>query len=279
MSEIDLHIHTNASDGRFSPAEIVQQASNNGLTVIAICDHDTINGIAPALEAAEAYPGLRVIPGVEISTDVASGEVHILGYFIDYTDHELGTALERLRHSRINRAQGMLVKLKHLGINIEWQRVQEIAGNSTIGRPHIAQAMLEKGYISILRDAFTRFISRDGPAYVEREKMTPAESVQLIVRSKGLPVLAHPFTFDNPEELVMELKLSGLIGIEAYYNGFTYEETNRIIKLADKYNIIATGGSDYHGLDMSNETMMGAVEVPVKSAEQLIFLAEQKGLI
>jgi len=181
-----------------------------------------------------------------------------------------------MRHSRRERARGMVTKLGKLGIHIEWQRVQEIAGSGSIGRPHIAQAMLEKGYIASIKEAFTRYISRHGPAYVEREKMTPQEAVELILRSNGLPVLAHPLTINDPETMVIELKAAGLVGIEVYYNGYTTEQIYRLVGLANRYNLIATGGSDYHGLDASTETMIGGADVPIASAEQLIALAEQR---
>ncbi len=278
MSQVDLHIHSTASDGRLSPADVVHKSAKRGLTIIALADHDTIDGIIPALAAAKAYPQLRVIPCVEISTDVPHGEVHVLGYFIDYTDHELEARLDRMRHSRRGRAQGMVAKLGNLGIHIDWQRVQEIAGGSSMGRPHIAQAMLEKGYITSIKEAFTKYIGRDGPAYVEREKLTPAEAVKLILRANGLPVLAHPLTINDPETMVIELKAAGLVGLEAYYNGCTADEITRLVSLAKRYNLIASGGSDYHGLDDSTETMIGGAEVPMESAEQLIALAKQQGL-
>lgn len=278
MSQVDLHIHSTASDGKFSPEVIVSKAAALGLTVIALADHDSVEGIAPALEAAKAFPNLRVIPGVEISTDMPSGEVHVLGYFIDYTSDELKSALDRFRSSRQRRAHGMISKLRDLGIYIDWQRVQEIAGDGAIGRPHIAQAMLEKGYITSIKDAFTGYIEHGGPAYVEREKMTPVEAVELIVRSKGLPVLAHPFTIDDPEAMIIKLKAAGLVGIEAYYNGYTADEIKRLVTLSDRYSLVATGGSDYHGLDDRDETMLGGAEVPVESAEKLVALAEERGL-
>ena len=278
MSEVDLHIHSTASDGRLSPADVVRKSAEIGVTTIALADHDSTDGVAPALLAAEAFPWLKVIPCVEISTDVPSGEVHVLGYFIDYTDHKLQVALERMRNSRQGRAQGMIAKLGKRGIHIKWQRVQEIAGSGSIGRPHIAQAMLEKGYIASLKEAFTKYIGRDGTAYVEREKMTPVEAVELILLAKGLPVLAHPFTINDPETMVIELKAVGLVGIEAYYGGYTAEEINSLVSLADRHNLIATGGSDYHGLEASTETMIGGADVPVESAEQLIALAEQRAL-
>ena len=276
MSEVDLHIHSNASDGRFSPEEVVRKSAELGLTVIALADHDTVDGIVPALEAAKTFPQLRVIPCVEISTDVPTGEVHVLGYFIDYTDRELCDTLRRMRNSRIDRAKGMVDKLRNLGVHIDWSRVTEIAGSSSIGRPHIAQAMLEKGYITSIKEAFTRYIGWGGPAYVKREKLSPAEAVQLILRADGLPVLAHPLTINDPETMVTELKASGLVGIEVYYHDSTAEEINRLTSLANKYNLITTGGSDYHGLDDFTETMIGGTDVPLESAEQLIALAKKQ---
>jgi predicted metal-dependent phosphoesterase TrpH len=276
VSRVDLHIHSTASDGQLAPAEIVREAAERGLTYISLTDHDTVDGVAPAQAAAQAFPQLKVIPGVEISTDIPQGEVHVLGYFIDYTDPEFKSTLDRFRNSRLRRAQGMVAKLDNLGVHIDWERVQEIAGASSIGRPHIAQAMLEKGYISSIKQAFTEYLSRDGPAYVEREKMTPAEAVELIVRARGLAVLAHPLTAGDPEALTTELKAAGLVGIEAHYDGYSAEEINRLVRLARRHNLIATGGSDYHGLDPANETAIGGANVPIESAEQLIALAKQR---
>ena len=276
MARVDLHIHSTASDGRYSPAEIVRKAAVAGLTVIALTDHDTVDGIIPALEAAKAFPWMKIIPGVEISTDVPDGEVHVLGYFIDYTDVDLQATLEKMRHSRRERAQKMVAKLKELGMPIEWDRVREIAGVSAFGRPHVAQALLEKGYIGSLREAFAKYIGRNGPAYIEREKMTPVEAAELIVRSNGLPVLAHPLTVPDPEAMVIEMKNAGLVGIEAYYGEYSTEEINRLVHLASKYGIITTGGSDYHGLDDTRETTLGGVDVPLESAEQLIALEKQR---
>ena len=278
MSRVDLHIHSTASDGRLTPADIVREAAEQGLTYIALADHDSVDGIAPAQAAAQAFPGLKVIPCVEISTDIPQGEVHVLGYFIDYTDHELRASLHRFRNSRLRRAQGMVAKLGDLGIHIDWKRVQEIAGGSSIGRPHIAQAMLEKGYISSIKQAFAEYLGRDCPAYVEREKMTPDETVELIVKAQGLPVLAHPLTLIDPEAMIVELKAAGLVGIEAYYNGYTAEEINRLLGLAQRHNLIVSGGSDYHGLEPATETAIGGADLPIESVEQLIALAKQRGL-
>lgn len=169
----------------------------------------------------------------------------------------------------------MVSKLGALGIDIDWSRVQEIAGDGAIGRPHIAQAMQEKGYIATFAEAFKKYIGHGGPAYVEREKMTPEEAVALIVRSRGLPVLAHPFTVKEPETMVIKLKAAGLVGIEAYYKDNTAAETEATLDLAVKYGLIATGGSDFHGIADSNDAMLGSVEVPMEAAERLSALADK----
>ena len=278
MNKVDLHVHTNASDGRFSPADIILKAHELKLAYIAITDHDTVSGIFPALETAKTLSYPKVIPGVELSADIPEGEVHILGYFINCQNKELQASLEIFRNSRLNRALKMTANLQNLGINIDWKRVAEIAGDSTIGRPHIAQAMLEKGYITTFKDAFNKYIGRDCPAYVPREKMTPVEAVKLVLQADGLPVMAHPFTVSNPEQLIIQLQSSGLVGIEAYYNNYNASDMKRLVRLAEQYNLCVTGGSDYHGIDMNNETMIGDVDLPFKAVEQLLLLAEQSGL-
>ncbi len=278
MSRIDLHIHSNASDGRYSPEEIVARAAARGLEIIALADHDTLSGIARALSAARSFPGLRVIPAVEISTDVPAGEVHVLGYYIDYNDGGLGSLFERMRDSRRERAQQMIDKLANLGLPVEWRRVQEIAGSGSVGRPHIALAMLEKGYIGSVREAFVRYLGHGGPAYVAWAKMTPQRAVERVVEAGGLPVLAHPLTASDPEALTGVLKKAGLVGLEAYYDGYSQEEKNGLVALAKRHCLITTGGSDYHGLDDSAETMLGGVEVPRAPVAELIRLAERRGL-
>ncbi len=278
MPKVDLHIHSSVSDGVYSPTEIVKKAAEKGLTTISLTDHDNVDGIAPALKAAESYPSLKVIPGVEISTDVPEGEVHVLGYFIDYTDRELLAALGKMRDSRLRRARKMIAKLAELGLTIEWERVKELAGSGSVGRPHIAQVLLEKGYIATIKEAFTKYIAWDKPAYVPRDKIIPAEAVKLILQAKGLPVLAHPLTFVDPEGLVEELVKSGLAGIEAYYKDTSAEERSRLLRLAEKHGLIATGGSDYHGLDESTEVMMGEANVPPEVVDRLLSLAEERVL-
>ncbi len=274
--KVDLHIHTTASDGRLTPEEVVRIAAKQGLSVIAITDHDSIAGLEPALLAAESFPSLRVIPGLEINTDIPNGEVHILGYFIDYKNKELEQALERLRNSREARAQQIVTKLEELGIDIAWQRVLELAGGGSVGRPHIAQAMFERGYIPSFQEAFIKYIGRQGPAYAERERFSPQEAAKLVVKAGGLPVLAHPADIDDLEELLVELKEGGLVGLEAYYNGYHRRMIERLVHLAAKHGLITSGGSDFHGLGGVDETPLGGVAVPVGCAERLIALAERR---
>ncbi len=274
---IDLHLHSNASDGHYSPGDLVALAARSGLTVIALTDHDSTEGIAAALDAARNFPNLQVIPGVEIGTDVPHGEVHILGYYIDYKNGDLEQTLAKLRDSRQMRATRMIAKLYNLGVDIEWKRVQELAGTGSVGRPHIAQAMLEKRYITTFKEAFDRYIGRDGPAYVEREKMTPEEAVELVVRAHGLAVLAHPFTTPNLEELLRRLTAVGLVGIEAYYARASPEEVGRMKRLARDFKLIATGGSDFHGLNAEFEVALGQAPIPYECATNLIALAHKMG--
>ncbi|HXX59108.1 MAG TPA: PHP domain-containing protein [Dehalococcoidales bacterium] len=278
MSKVDLHLHTTASDGKHTPAELVRLAASRGLEFIAITDHDTIDGVAPALSEARKFPGLHVVPGVELSTDVPKGEVHLLGYFIDFEDEQFRAKLAEMRNSRVNRARKMVEKLGTMGMHVDWKRVQEIAGAGAMGRPHIAQAMLEKGYIRTTQDAFRNYIGHGGPAYVERDKLTPVEAVGLVLAAGGLPVLAHPFTSGDAEETIKELKTAGLVGVEAHYASYSIEQVNMLVGMAAKYSLIATGGTDYHGIDLTTETMVGGVDVPVQAVEELNNIAISRGL-
>ena len=274
----DLHIHTTASDGRLEPKEIVALAISVGLDVIAITDHDTIDGVVPALAAAQNSGSITVIPGVEINTDVARGEVHVLGYFIDYTDAGLTATLQKLRDSRRERAQKMIAKLADLGKKIEWQRVNELAQGGTIGRPHISQALFEKGYVSSEKEAFDKYIGHNKPAYVERYKLLPAEVVKLILEARGLPVLAHPADIDGLDELMPKLKAVGLIGLEVYYRDYSSDIIERLAKIAKQYDLIPTGGTDYHAFRDTSEVEIGGALSPSSSVDRLFALASKRSL-
>ena len=269
--KVDLHFHTTASDGKLSSEEIVCLAAELGFNIIAITDHDSVDGLP--LASAQAFPNLLVIPGIEINTDVPRGEVHILGYFIDYTDSELCSTLKWLCNSRWDRAAKMVAKLRTLGIDIDWHHVQELAQGASIGRPHIAQALLEKSYVTSIKDAFVKYIGRDGPAYVEHFKLTPVEGVKLITTAQGLPVLAHPAEISNLRELLDELKSAGLIGLEVFYDCYSSDVINRLLTTANEYGLIPTGGSDFHGFEGESMAELPRIALPQQSVEQLFALA------
>ena len=280
MAKVDLHLHSTASDGVLSPSGLVEKAAALGLTAIALTDHDNVDGIGPARETAAAYPDLTFIPGVEINTDTPDGEAHILGYLIDHTSSALLEFLEYMRNARLRRAGKILEKLAGLGMPVRMERVREIAGDGSVGRPHIARALLEKKYVGSLKESFDNYLAYGKTAYVPREKVTPAEAVELIIRVNGIPVLAHPLTggIKDPETLVAELARSGLAGLEAWYGKYSPEERILLVKLAEKYGLITTGGSDYHGLDESAEIMMGEAGVPPEVVDNLLALAARRPL-
>ena len=274
----DLHVHTTASDGSLTPREVVRLAGDLGIDVIAITDHDCVDGIPAALQEAERFPSVRVVPGVEMGTDVHGNEVHVLGYFVDHTAADFTSTLKRLRDSRVVRAKKMVDKLNEMGLGIPWQRVERMAGSGAVGRPHIAEVMLEEGHISSYREAFSNYIGRNGPAYVEREKLTPVEVVELLCQAKGLPVLGHPADIAGLEELISALQRVGLVGLEVYYAGYSQKVVQYLASVARKHGLVATGGSDYHGRDTANETPMGGVRVPPECVDQLFALSARRSL-
>jgi predicted metal-dependent phosphoesterase TrpH len=271
----DLHLHTTASDGRLRPAELVMLARNRGLDVIAITDHDSVGGIDEAVGEALKARRITVVAGVEINTDLPSGELHVLGYFIDHLNADLMHTLEKIRDSRIGRAKEMVRKLQELGLEVEWGRILELARGESICRPHIAQAMLEKGFVSSEREAFDRYIGRSGPAYIEREKIKPEEAVRIVKGNGGLPVLAHPADIPDLDNMLARLVEAGLVGIEAYYGQYDQETISRLVKVAAEKQLLTTGGSDYHHFLDSAETPIGSVDVPEDSIMKLFARAGQ----
>lgn len=276
MNQVDLHVHTTASDGTLTPTQVVQRAARLGLTVLAITDHDTVAGIPDAL-AAGAACGVEVIPGVEINTDVPRAEAHVLGYFIDHRDQELEAKLAALRDGRVGRARRMAEVLTAMGAPVRFERILEIAGEGAVGRPHVAQALLEAGHVTSYGQAFEQYIGRNSPAYVERQKFTPAEACALICRAGGLPVLAHPVFFDrygkikvrfDEDGLLPEMIAQGLAGIEVYYNGYDAITIEHLLGVARRHHLIVTGGTDFHGL-RQGDMDLGSVYVPNKVVRRL----------
>ncbi len=273
MGGADLHIHTTASDGSLTPAQVVREAEARGLTSIAITDHDTTAGIDQALEAAEGLD-VEVIPGIELSAEQDAEEVHILGYWLDHHDRVLQEKLDVLQRARWKRARKMVEKLSRLGISVNWERVVEIAGESrAFGRPHIAHALQEDGSVTTTNEAFDLYIGVDGPAYVPRYKLTAVEAVQMILMAGGLPVLAHPH---GQEHVLDGLVASGLVGLEAYYHNYTIQESEALVRLAEQHDLVPTGGSDFHGRGGCGAAALGEVWVPRKSVGRLRSLVRDR---
>src|SRR5688500_2016580 len=267
-ARIDLHSHTTASDGALSPTDLVKKAHSVGLTALAITDHDTVEGLEEA-RAEAVRVGMRIVSGVEFGIEVGGTEVHMLGYLFDDKDPVLLGKLSVLQDGRRNRGKKMVGKLRDLGINITWAQVAEIAGDGSIGRPHVAQTLIEGGYASTIDEAFKKYISRGRPAFVERAQLTLEECIDLVHQAGGVAVLAHPTFVKDVEHVLPRLVSAGLDGIETYYGRYTDETIAAIEKLARKHNLITTGGSDFHGLDALSHAELGSVDVPVKCLEEL----------
>jgi hypothetical protein len=266
---VDLHLHTTASDGRLSPTELIRLVASQGLEQVSISDHDTTEGLAEAYRAAEEFPGLRIIPGIELSTDVPGDEIHMLGYFIHYEDQQFQEVLRSFRVGRLERGRLIVEKLATLGVYVKWGRVLEIAGDGAVGRPHIALAMVENGYCKEPREAFDEYLGNNGLARVEREKLKPEEAIQMLTRVGGVPVLAHPAYLKDMEARIAELKGVGLLGLEVHYAQFDADMVRKLESLAAQYDLIPCGGSDYHGLGNAGEPLPGTLGPPLSTVERL----------
>lgn len=276
MNEVDLHCHTTASDGALTPTQLVARAARLAVKVIAITDHDSTEGVAEAQAAGQVH-GVEVIAGVEINTDVPGSEVHVLGYFVNPTHDELTVQLARMREGRIGRARRMAEVLTEMGAPVRFERILAIAGEGAVGRPHVAQALLEAGHVQSFGEAFDKYIGRNSPAYVERMKFAPPEACALIRRAGGVPVLAHPVFFDrygaikpafDLEALAPEMIASGLLGLEVYYPGYDAITIEYLLGVARKHGLLVTGGTDFHGV-RPNELNLGGVYVPRKVVNRL----------
>lgn len=263
----DLHTHTNASDGILSPFELVKLAKKQGLAAIAITDHDTVDGLEAGIEAGKKV-GITVVPGVELSTQLGKDEIHILGYFIDYTDPDFRAALKSYSLARINRGKKIVEKLQDLGIYVDWNKIMNRFGKGSIGRPHIARALLEKEYVGSIEEAFDKYLNPGASAYVPRLKLEPKEAIKLIKSAKGVPVLAHPGIIQSPN-LVARLVPCGLMGIEVYYPLHDLTHIQYYKSLCKKYNLVATGGSDYHGIGADSKKKLGLSYVGYHVVEKL----------
>lgn len=264
---VDLHLHTTASDGTFAPEELVAAAKAKDFTAIAITDHDTLAGIVPAQREGQRL-GLEVIEGVELSCELGSWEVHLLGYFIRKDDSRLLAKLDALAKARRSRGREMVGRLNRLGVSVSWERVSEFAGEGTVGRLHLARALVAGGWARDPQEAFNKFLQVGKPAYVPRAKLTPREAIELIHGAGGLAVLAHPKLI-NGDKLISQFKAQGLDGIEVYHTRHTPYDEAKYGSMAQELELLITGGSDCHGPGGKGEVLLGQVQLPYSYLEKL----------
>jgi len=274
-SRADFHTHSTASDGRLTPTALVRLAASRGLTILSVTDHDSTEGVAEALAAAAEIPGFTLVPGIEMSTDIPGDEIHVLGYFLDYEDPAFQATLTKLRTARRDRGRMMVEKLHAMGIDIPWERVEQLAGDGSVGRPHVAQALVEFGRVATFQEAFERYIGRNGPAYVERMKLTPVEAIAMLAEAGALPVLAHPASLSNLDHLLSQLKAAGMVGVEVYYQDYDRNTCARLVAAADRHDLLKIGGSDFHGIGGERERLPGDIPLPDEAIDAFMAMASQ----
>ena len=284
MNFIDLHVHSNASDGTLSPASVVELAAQKGLSAIALTDHDTIEGIPEALEAAKSLP-LEVIPGIELSCVYLGEEIHILGLYVDLADKNFITETDTLKDIRMKRNTEMIRRFQNAGIDITLSEVQAGNPDTVITRAHFARVLLEKGYVTNMDQAFKKYLSYSGPYCPRKEKITPEHAMKILRDCNASPVLAHPYQYHlgdkKTEELVSCLKEMGLHGLEVYHSSNNQYESGKLKKLAKKYQLFPTGGSDFHGTnkpDIDLGSGRGGLRISALLLDDIKRIRQEKGL-
>ncbi len=270
-SNVDLHIHTTASDGTFSPSQVVKISVELKLNAIAITDHDTVNGVSEALKAADGEE-IEVIPGIEFSTEINSESIHIVGLYVNHLNKELLELTDEIQNAREKRAEKIIEKVNSLevGPEISLEEVKEIS-DGLIGRPHIGEIMIQKGYAESMNEIFEKFIKRGAPCYVPRFKLTPFEAIKFLKRIKAIPILAHPGYVSDTIDLnnfIKKLKKVGLAGIEVYYPSHTIEQIKKFKELAKKYKLLESGGSDCHG-KLNEGPFIGSLKIPYSVLQKM----------
>ncbi|WP_046227245.1 PHP domain-containing protein [Paenibacillus dauci] len=272
----DMHTHTQASDGMNTPTENVQLAAAAGLSALAITDHDTVAGVAEALAAGEQY-GVTIIPGVEVSTMEEDKDIHILGYYMNIEDPVFLERLAGLRQIRDTRNEMILAKLRELGVEITMEDVlkqlgRELMPDESIGRPHMADTLVAKGYAEDMRDAFKKYLAQDAAAYVSPPRIRPHEAAQWIIEAGGVPVMAHPGIYGDDDLVARILDQSELAGLEVYHSDHSPEDEQRYLQFASQRRLIITGGSDYHGARQGKvfHGPIGGKRVPISVLTQLL---------
>ncbi len=263
----DLHIHSNASDGTFTPAQIVERAWNFRLRGIALTDHDTVSAIAET-EVLCAERGLGYIPAIEISTSTLDGRMHILGYFIDRNNTRLLELIGKMADSRNNRIARMCERLNEIGVPCDIDEVRRIADGASIGRPHLAEHMVNRGVVKDVREAFRYYLAEGGKVYILKSSPSPEEAIGIIHGAGGIAIAAHPGVTGGMMEALPKLVEMGIDGFEAYYPGHDHETTSTILKLAKDTDLLVTGGSDCHGL-RRGDPLLGVFKVKFEVFERL----------
>jgi len=262
----DLHVHTSCSDGTFTPAQLIKEALARGLSALAIVDHDTTEAQEEAMAQATGT-GLEVIPGIELTARHENQEIHILGYFLDYRNQELLEKLKSVRLNRIQRVYQIVKNLEELGLKLNPEAVFSISGKATVGRMHIARALVKEGLVDSTAEAFRRYIGDKSPAYVLGFRLSVPEAIQLIQASGGVAVLAHPYILHN-DALITEFAGYGLQGLEVHYPEHSQSMVNFYLDLAKKLNLLVTGGTDFHG-SAKPEIKLGMIKIPLELVEKL----------
>jgi hypothetical protein len=277
---VDLHSHTTASDGSLAPRELVRLAVKHGVRVLAITDHDSTDALAEGMDEARHHPPLQIVPGLEINCDVPGrgnggpAEIHVLGYSVDWEAAWFQQFLSEQRAERRQRVYRMAERLAELGMPIDPAEVLALARDGSAGRPHVAQVMVNRGYVASVREAFDRYLRAGGPANVPRKRLTPADAVAVIRRARGVPVLAHP-GLAGRDDLIPDLTRAGLMGIETYYPEHSAAQTATYLELCRRHDLVATGGSDYHGPHLGKAAHPGTPAIPLAVWEALRARAAQ----
>lgn len=266
MKRCDLHVHTIHSDGTDTPETIVAKALSKGIAALSITDHDSVEGVAAAV-AAGGRNGLEILPGIELTAEYEGAEVHMLGYLMEYRDPAFNKLLAGLRENRVERIHAMIRKLADMGITMNPESVFSLSGNGTVGRLHMARAMVNEGIVANVYEAFNKYIGDRCPAYVAHFRLSPAEAIAMIRDYGGIPVLAHPYSLKK-DELIPGMAKDGLMGIEVYYPEHSQSMINFYSGLARQLNLLVTGGSDYHGAAKPN-TSLAEIDVPYELAQGL----------
>ena len=275
MKQIDLHVHSNKSDGTYTPSELVDYALQKGLSAFALTDHDTTDGLEEAAAYAENKP-IEVIPGIEFSSENEGKDIHVVGLYINYDAPAFQARLKSFVDSRINRNIKMCRNLQEAGIDITFDKLCAENPGAVITRAHYAAYLTEHGYVTSRAEAFSKYVGDNCKYYVPREKITPAQAVELILQAGGVPILAHPPLYHMGNErldaLVGVLKQAGLMGIEAFYSSYSNQDERDMLRLAKKYDLLLSGGSDFHGdnkpgLDLG--TGYGKLFVPFEILEKI----------